>query len=60
MSAQIFSSEGSTEYNKELSQRRADAVKAYLEGRGARVESAVGHGVQFGATTGRIAVVSNK
>ena len=43
------SSEGSTEYNKELSQRRADAVKAYLEGRGARVESAVGHGVQFGA-----------
>ena len=54
------SSEGSTEYNKELSQRRADAVKAYLEGRGARVESAVGHGVQFGNTTGRIAVVSNK
>jgi hypothetical protein len=54
------SSEGSTEYNKELSQRRADAVKAYLEGRGARVESAVGHGVQFGTTTGRIAVVSNK
>ena len=54
------SSEGSTEYNKELSQRRADAVKAYLEGRGVRVESAVGHGVQFGTTTGRIAVVSNK
>ena len=54
------SSEGSTKYNKELSQRRADAVKAYLEDRGARVESAVGHGVQFGNTTGRIAVVSNK
>ena len=54
------SSEGSTEYNKELSQRRADAVKAYLESRGARVESATGHGVQFGTTTGRIAVVTNK
>ena len=54
------SSEGSTEYNKELSQRRADAVKAYLESRGAKVESATGHGVQFGTTTGRVAVVTNK
>lgn len=54
------SSEGSTEYNKELSQRRADAVKAYLEGRGARIESAVGHGVQFGTTTGRVAIVRLK
>jgi hypothetical protein len=52
--------EGGTEYNMALSQRRADAVKAYLESRGARVESAVGHGVQFGTTTGRIAIISNK
>ena len=54
------SSEGNTEYNKALSQRRADAVKEYLEGRGARVDSAVGHGVLFGTTTGRVAVISNK
>ena len=54
------SSEGTTEYNKELSQRRADAVKAYLEGRGCRVDAAVGHGVQFGTTTGRVAVVTFK
>ena len=54
------SSEGSTEYNLKLSQRRADAVKAYLEERGAKVESATGHGVQFGTTTGRVAVIKNK
>ena len=54
------SSEGTTEYNLALSQRRADAVKAYLENRGARVESAIGHGVQFGTTTGRVAIVKIK
>ena len=54
------SSEGTTEYNLKLSQRRADAVKAYLEGRGAKVESATGHGVQFGTTTGRVAIVRLK
>ena len=54
------SSEGTTEYNLKLSQRRADAVKAYLESRGAKVESATGHGVQFGTTTGRVAVVRLK
>ncbi len=54
------SSEGSTAYNLKLSQRRADAVKAYLESRGAKVESATGHGVQFGTTTGRVAVVKLK
>jgi hypothetical protein len=52
------SSEGSTEYNKQLSQRRADAVKAYLEERGCRIDAAVGHGVLFGTTTGRVAVVT--
>ena len=54
------SSEGNTEYNKQLSQKRADAVKKYLEDRGARVESATGHGVQFGTTTGRVAIVKVK
>ena len=54
------SSEGSTKYNVALSQRRADVVKKYLEGRGAKVESAVGHGVQFGTTTGRVAIVTVK
>ena len=54
------SSEGSTEYNLALSQRRADAVKAYLENRGCKVDTAVGHGVQFGTTTGRVAVVTIK
>ena len=54
------SSEGSTEYNLKLSQRRADVVKAYLEARGARVESATGYGVQFGTTTGRVAIVRLK
>ena len=54
------SSEGSTDYNLKLSQRRADAVKAYLESRGAKVDSATGHGVQFGTTTGRVAVVKLK
>jgi hypothetical protein len=54
------SNEGNIEYNKALSQRRADAVKAYLEGRGAKVDSAVGHGVVFGPTTGRVAVIKLK
>lgn len=54
------SSEGSTAYNLKLSQRRADAVKAYLESRGARVDSATGHGVQFGTTTGRVVIVTLK
>ena len=52
------SSEGSTEYNKALSQRRADAVKEYLEGRGCKVQKAEGHGVVFGPTTGRVVVVT--
>lgn len=54
------SSEGTTEYNLELSQRRANAVKAYLESRGAKVDYATGHGVAFGTTTGRVAVVRVK
>lgn len=54
------SNEGSTEYNKKLSQRRADAVKAYLEARGAKVEKAEGLGVVFGPTTGRVAIITLK
>ena len=53
------SNEGGTEYNIELSQRRADAVKAYLEGRGIKVVESKGHGVQFGITTGRVVLVTN-
>lgn len=54
------SNEGTVDYNKALSQRRADAVKAYLEGRGCKINSAVGKGVAFGITTGRVAVVTSK
>lgn len=52
------SNEGGTEYNIALSQRRADAVKEYLENRGCKINSAVGKGVAFGLTTGRVAVVT--
>ena len=54
------SSEGNTEYNKQLSQKRADVVKKYLEDRGCKVDNATGHGVQFGTTTGRVAVITIK
>lgn len=52
------SNEGGAEYNMELSQRRADAVKAYLEERGCKVDKAKGHGIAFGITTGRVAIVT--
>lgn len=52
--------EGTTEYNKALSQRRAEAVANYLRNRGARVEVVEGRGVQFGTTTGRVAIVTSK
>jgi len=52
------SNEGGTEYNIALSQRRADAVKEYLEKRGCKINSAVGKGVAFGLTTGRVAIVT--
>lgn len=52
------SNEGGAEYNMELSQRRADAVKKYLEERGCKVDAAEGHGIAFGLTTGRVAIVT--
>ena len=54
------SNEGNKEYNKALSQRRADAVKKYLEDRGCKINSAEGKGVVFGPTTGRVAIVTIK
>ena len=54
------SNEGSTEYNKALSLKRAEAVANYLRERGARVDTVEGLGVVFGPTTGRVAVVTLK
>lgn len=52
------SSEGSTEYNKKLSERRAAVVADYLTKRGCKINSFEGRGVEFGTTTGRVAIVS--
>ena len=52
------SNEGSKEYNLELSQRRAEAVKKYLEARGCKINKAIGRGVMFGPSTGRVAIVT--
>ena len=54
------SAEGTLEYNKALSLRRAEAVAEYLRARGARVDTVEGLGVVFGPTTGRVAVVTYK
>lgn len=51
------SPEGTETFNKELSQRRADAVATYLRNRGVTVLNAVGKGVQ-GNASNRIAIVS--
>lgn len=50
------SPEGTEAYNKALSQRRADVVKAYLENRGVTVTESVGYGVD-GEASNRVAVV---
>jgi len=47
------SPEGSEAYNKELSQRRANAVAEYLKERGLRVNKAIGEGVKLN----RLAIV---
>ena len=51
------SPEGTDEYNLALSQKRADAVKAYLEERGVKVAGAEGRGV-IGPESNRVAVVT--
>jgi len=51
------SPEGRPDYNKKLSQRRANAVKKYLEGRNVTVSNAEGLGVD-GPTSQRLAIVS--
>lgn len=51
------SPEGSEEYNKELSQKRADVVADYLKGRGVTVTEAVGYGAT-GNTSNRVANVT--
>jgi outer membrane protein OmpA-like peptidoglycan-associated protein len=52
------SPDGSAEYNKELSQKRADAAAEYLKARGVKVNSAVGKGV-VGKASNRIVIVHN-
>lgn len=51
------SPEGTAEHNKELSQRRADAVADYLRAKGVTVTEAVGCGV-VGETSNRVAIVT--
>lgn len=50
------SPEGADEYNKKLSERRAEAVKQFLEAQGVKVTAAEGLGVD-GKASNRIAVV---
>ena len=51
------SPEGSQEYNMELSEKRADAVKSYLESRGVKVSKTVGYGAD-NAEANRIVIVN--
>ena len=53
------SPEGTNEYNMELSQRRADVVKNYLEGKGVTVAKSEGLGVT-GEQSNRVAIVTIK
>jgi outer membrane protein OmpA-like peptidoglycan-associated protein len=53
------SPEGAKSYNQKLSQRRCDAVKAYLEDRGVKVADVNAHGA-VGAESQRVVYVSVK
>ena len=53
------SPEGAKAYNQKLSQRRCDAVKAYLEDRGVKVAGANAHGAE-GAESQRVVYVTIK
>lgn len=52
------SPEGDTEANQALSEKRAAVVADYLTNRGLKVKSSVGKGVQIGAATNRLAIVT--
>ena len=54
------SADGTAEYNQRLSERRAAIVADYLINRGCKVDSWEGKGVEYGETTGRVAVVTYK
>ena len=51
------SPEGTSDYNKKLAEKRANAVANYLKGRGVKVNTVTGVGVQ-GNTSNRIAIVT--
>jgi len=51
------SAEGSADYNKKLSEKRAAVVADYLTKRGCKINSFEGRGVEFGKSTGRVAIV---
>ena len=51
------SPEGTEQYNKALSQRRANVVAEYLRSKGVTVTEAVGHGV-VGQASNRVAIVT--
>ena len=53
------SPEGAKAYNLKLSQRRCDAVKAYLEDRGVKVAGANAHGAE-GQESQRVVYVTVK
>ena len=52
------SPEGTDDFNKFISSRRAEVVAAYLMNRGIKVNDWVGKGVVFGPSTNRLAVVT--
>ncbi len=51
------SPEGTVEFNQKLSEKRAEAVATFLKGRGVKVNSYMGMGVQGGASN-RLAIVT--
>ena len=53
------SSEGTTEYNQNLSEKRANAVASYLSSRGVNVNKATGEG-ETGTPKNRVVIVSEK
>lgn len=54
------SPEGTEDFNKQLSQNRADAVANYLKNRGVDVVVTEGRGVEFGPATNRIVIITSE